>query len=370
MRPSRILPFLPALLLSFAAPDALAYPEMIRNGYVNCVSCHISPNGGSVLSDYGRSFVREELAIWKTGDDETNREHLFAYGAIADTSVAKWLKGGGDVRVLYLYRDDAIATQTRTLLMQADVAGAAVLGKTTLVAAVGAVRGRDEVEFGARELYAMYTADDYWRIRAGRFVPAYGINTPDHITLTRDPIRISTGFETDNVELSRIDERWNVIATGRFGRVGGKSGAYDQGFALQASYATSERVRFGLNTLYGNSDIEKRWLYGGFGLFGITEELFASTEVDYIQRVGRSDGLATTQKVSYELRDGLWVYGLQEYGRSALGVTGSETEVYGLGFQIFPRAHFEFNVAYERRRQPATQADAYDYAWLMSHFYL
>lgn len=357
------------LALALPGPSARAFPEMIRNGYNNCVSCHVSPNGGGVLNDYGRSIVREELAIWKSGD-ENNREHLFAYGAIADSPISKWLKGGGDVRLLYLYRDDSIATQTRTLLMQADVEAAAVLGKTTLVAAVGAGRGRDEVEFGAREFYALYTADDYWRVRAGRFVPDYGINTPDHITLTRDPIRIATGFETDNLELSRIDERWNFIATGRFGRVGSKAGIDDQGFAFQASYATSERVRFGLNTLYGDNDFEKRWLYGAFGLFGITERLFASTEIDYIHRVGRKNGLATTQKVSYELQDGLWLYGLQEYGHSALGMTGFETEVYGLGLQIFPRSHFELNLAYEKRRQPATQADAYDYAWLMSHFYL
>ena len=41
-----------------------AFPEMVRHGYANCITCHISPDGGGVLTAYGRSLSREVLSTW------------------------------------------------------------------------------------------------------------------------------------------------------------------------------------------------------------------------------------------------------------------------------------------------------------------
>jgi hypothetical protein len=38
------------------ARPARALPTMIRLGYVNCVACHIQPQGGSLLNEYGRGI--------------------------------------------------------------------------------------------------------------------------------------------------------------------------------------------------------------------------------------------------------------------------------------------------------------------------
>ena len=54
-----------ALLFSMAlVKPANALPTMIRLGYVNCVACHIAPQGGGPLNAYGRSIdvVRSESA--------------------------------------------------------------------------------------------------------------------------------------------------------------------------------------------------------------------------------------------------------------------------------------------------------------------
>ena len=47
---------LPALLSLTAAAPALALPTMVRLGYPNCASCHISPQGGGPLNVYGRGI--------------------------------------------------------------------------------------------------------------------------------------------------------------------------------------------------------------------------------------------------------------------------------------------------------------------------
>src|SRR5450755_4468573 len=44
-----------ALLLSLGSLSIWALPTMVRLGYPSCVSCHIAPQGGGLLNQYGRS---------------------------------------------------------------------------------------------------------------------------------------------------------------------------------------------------------------------------------------------------------------------------------------------------------------------------
>ncbi|MBS1958368.1 MAG: hypothetical protein JST80_02755 [Bdellovibrionales bacterium] len=361
-----------SLFLLWSA-SAHAFPEMIRSGYVNCVSCHISPGGGGVLNEYGRSIVREKLAMWKSPNDE-NKEHEYLYGAIANASIAKYLRGGGDVRAVYFLQDDANAKQARTILMQSDAEFAVVVDKVTAVGSLGADLSNTsfggDAEFISRNHYLMYQYDDTWRVRAGRFVPTFGILTPDHAVLTKDPLRLGENHEADAIEISAVGEQWSVFATGMLGRFGDGKRAYDSGFSGQVGFAPTERLRITGNVWYGENGVGKRWLYGPSAVWGISEQWFASTEIDFIHRANMTGGYASTQKVSFEATNGLWIYALQELGRASFSTPDTEQTTVGLGLQIFPRSHFEFNVAYEYKVDKSLQADGYDFVYLMSHFYL
>ena len=50
-------------LLCLAPGSAFALPTMIRLGYPNCASCHITPQGGGLLNLYGRSIDRAQSLI-------------------------------------------------------------------------------------------------------------------------------------------------------------------------------------------------------------------------------------------------------------------------------------------------------------------
>src|SRR5438128_3814131 len=58
MRPRSLAAFAMAWMSYLAAPygRALALPTMVRLGYTNCAACHISPQGGGLLSAYGKSI--------------------------------------------------------------------------------------------------------------------------------------------------------------------------------------------------------------------------------------------------------------------------------------------------------------------------
>ena len=367
---------LPLLLVLFAPITVFAYPEMAKYGYVNCNSCHVSLNGGGILNDYGRQIAGQELAIWGS-KDEKDQESQFAYGLLSGTSVQKWLKMGGDVRSVYYYQNTAAFTSGQAVLMQADLEAAIIHDHFTIVGSGGATQPGFALTVQAisRKHYLQYEFSDTIRLRVGKFIPSYGILTPDHMTLTKSALELGYNYESYNAEASYLSERFSLLATGVFGRPDQTILDQDQGFAIQAAFAPTEQVKFGLNTWYGKKKYSSRWLYGAFAMAGITEKLFASTEIDLKSYSAGDHGIATTQRLSYELLEGLWFYGTQEYGTTRTVQLNSNSQVYGLGLQIFPRSHFEFNLAYEKiSNQLAAGAlsdttSNEDVAWFMSHYY-
>jgi hypothetical protein len=61
-----------AILMFAAASPAAAYPNMIRLGYPTCASCHVSPQGGGVLTRYGKGVdLAQTLRAEEPFDAET-----------------------------------------------------------------------------------------------------------------------------------------------------------------------------------------------------------------------------------------------------------------------------------------------------------
>ena len=50
---------------------------MVRFGYSNCITCHVSPSGGGVLNQYGRELSKEILSTWGA-----KGEQYFSYGIV------------------------------------------------------------------------------------------------------------------------------------------------------------------------------------------------------------------------------------------------------------------------------------------------
>jgi hypothetical protein len=359
----------------FHSLSAEAFPEMVRYGYTNCNACHVSLTGGGVLNDYGREIAREKLALFKS-DNEKNKEHLFAYGALANTSIAKYLKMGGDVQSVYYLLNNDSEKVAQTIFMQGDLEAAFVKSKWTIDATGGVeqpIPGKT-VDFISRRHYIAYAITDTFNIRVGKYVPAFGIKNPEHIFITRDQLQFADNFESYNLELSYITDQWNVFLTGVFGRFDDQQATQDRGATAQISYAPTERIKIGANEWYGKQETGvSRYVAGVFGMAGITNKFYASTEIDYqtllIPASPDQTGIASTQKISYEVLEGFWAAVIQEYGKIDFITPTTQSEDYGLELEIFPRSHFQFSLAYQRKRDGGGTADFYDYYWLVSHFY-
>src|ERR1035437_6993722 len=98
VRPMIKFLFTNVIFLSALLPKtALAFPENVRHGYVNCTSCHVSPSGGGVLTPYGRQQVKDLLSTWSTETEAGLAEGLL--------QTPEWLNLGGDLRNVEIYRN-------------------------------------------------------------------------------------------------------------------------------------------------------------------------------------------------------------------------------------------------------------------------
>jgi hypothetical protein len=364
---------LSVVLGSFFLPTSLwAFPELVRHGYVNCTSCHVSPTGGGVLTAYGRELSKEVLSTW--GKDG---EAAFAYGLVKPP---EWLSMGGDFRGLELYTDTVTATQKRFILLQVDLEAAANYKKLYLVSTLGYMDPSPNSSLLvdhliSRRHYLNYRPTDELSFRVGKFLYAFGINTPDHVTSVKRGLQFNDqGFETYNAEAAWIGERINAYVTGVFGRPDSPALARETGVALQVSTSIADTYKIGASLFAGSNNRQSRQVMGPFGILGFTPHFFLLSELDF-QGVTSSDnslgkqwGLASYERLDYEFVQGFHGYLTQEALR--LDFSNSETlsKVYGIGVQFFPRSHFELNLSWQLRMDAVSPGYS-DYAYLLLHFY-
>ena len=352
-----------------ASQTANAFPEMVRHGYVNCMTCHVSPNGGGILTPYGRGLSGEALSTWST---ETEGQFLYV------VNPPNWLSFGGDFRAIQTLRDTPEFKEGRFIFMQADLEAAAGTENLKAVASFG----RQEIfkphqfsdEFISRRHYAMYRPTAETAIRAGRYFFSYGLNTPDHTQVTKRGLGWDEGTETYNLEASWITPKVDAFVTGVFGRPDNTLLNRDSGIALRSSYTFKERYKLGASYFYGSNNKLTRHLVGPYAILGFTPKFFALAEFDFqfgnLKTTGNdTTGIANYLRLDYEIVKGFHAFVTQELSKLDFASDASVVNNYSVGLQFFPRPHFEFTLQYQKTRMLAANNDYTDFGWIMGHFY-
>ncbi len=346
-----------ALLVSSVA---FAYPEMVRHGYQRCDVCHTSPNGGGVVTAYGRALSKEVLSTWGAENEEA-----FAYGLV---TLPEWLALGGDVRFAQVHLDTATFKAGRSILMQADVEAAATWKKFTFDATFGY-----QSEVLSRRHFIQYKADDHWSFRAGRFHKSFGVNVPDHILEIRKGLGWDEGTETYNLEAAYFTEGGEVFATAQLGRPDRSAVNEEKGAALRGALNFGDRTKVGLSYFYGSRTGQSRHVGGPYAIVGFSPDAFLLAELDLqSQKFGAAaatTGGASYLRFGYEVHKGVVPYVSHEYSQSDFSSGDTRRVLYTGGVQWFPRPHFELLGAYQKQvLRPVAGGNA-DYLYFMAHYY-
>jgi hypothetical protein len=373
----RFLPILIVITLQFLAgplaKEVLAFPELVRRGYVNCTACHVSPTGSGVLTRYGRESSREVLSTWGKSENESQ----FAYGIV---KLPESVDAIGMYRGVYAYQNTPFIQQGKYIFMQGDVEAAVRTGDWIFDAALGYQNRSTSTSVTdhliSRRHYVNYRPTDELSFRLGRFYPQFGILVPNHVVPTRRGLGWDEGQETYNLEGAWIGETWSLFLTGDFGRPDQPSLNRETGFAATPSVAIGNTYKLGLSYFYGNALTQTRNVVGIWGILGFTPHFFLLTEWDYQFQSNKSGvggavpGMVNYQRLDYELIQGLHVYLTQDYSRLNFHDLRTLANSYGVGIQFFPRPHFEFNLSWQKLRIQQISPEYTDFAWFLMNYYL
>lgn len=348
---------LATLLAALAAVPAGAFPGSVRWGYANCVTCHHNIGGGGVLTPYGRQLSRELLSTWGR-----EKEAEFAWGA---TGTPSWLSLGGDVSYM--------ATSEHPFrLVQADLEVAARYGRLLALASIG--READDADpmgdgWVSRRHYLQADLTRSISLRAGRFLPVYGVWNGDASVATRAGL----GWQQDsyNVEADWVTGRWSAAVAAIVADAEGSE--IQHGFTANAGVFFANQKKLWLSYLSRRETALDRQALGLSAVIGIGSHAYLLTQGDY-QKL-RTDGGPTRRDLygnaclARETVKGLYVLLIGEVARQGLDEPGRLSHSEGVGLRWFPRPHFELQVRWRKQDREAVSPAEMDGFTAFVHFY-
>ena len=373
----RLLLFLTLLI---KANFAFAFPEMVTHGYVNCISCHASPDGGGLLNPYGRALSKELLSA--KSSEKIKNEEQFLRGWF--NPPAK-LEMGGDIRFLQMFMDNKYETSGRAILMQADLEAQLTIDPRTRILATA---GRLETGSTPKKLTDTFISRRHWlnlligpddnkekfQVRVGRFFPAYGLNIAEHNVVTRRGLGFDQNQETYNAEVSYIGADWNIFGTIIAGRPDKKELDRESGGAIQLSKVVDSRSKVGFNFYSGNgvnhSSADRRSLTGLYGIYSLAPKLYTLFEFDRSYSPKKSYGYFEYGKIGYEYFQGLHVFFTGEFEKPSALKFDKKIEAFSVGIQYFPWVHWELNGSVRSEKNTFVSNESSNILLLILHCYL
>jgi hypothetical protein len=372
-----IKPALLALAIVAAlAGTAQAYPQFHLSRDKTCTACHISPAGGNLLNENGESVSEAIASVDHNGG--------FMYGKFP---VPSWLTLGGDLRAATGY----IETPERVLAsfpMQIEAYAhiklpaslALHLHGGTRPPTVNAMRQPGTNFLWSREHYLMWRtnvgAPTGLFVRAGRFMPVFGLRFAEHAMYTRRFGGTPLWGDTYGAAIELIADKLEVHATGFIADPVIESVQHARGGALYTELRPSERFSIGGGGMVELGENDKKFRGAVTGKYYISSwDLLVQGEMQVMnQRI--EGGGAPVQVIgnvvaSRNLGSGLLLDMGLGYFNSNVRITDLDRDCVDVNLHWFATSHIEllFNGRFELLGF-GQGGDPHIYALLQAHYRL
>jgi hypothetical protein len=241
--------------LAALAGAAEAYPQFQLSRDKTCTGCHISPAGGTLLSENGENVAESISTLDHSGK--------FFYGKLP---IPDWLLVGGDLRGSTGY----IQTPEKVLAsfpMQIDLYAAALLpGGLSLHAGIGYRPSSDNpdgsVPVWSREHYVMWRTNPGTPtglfLRAGRFMPVFGLRFAEHPSYVRRFGGTPLYAETYGASISYVGDKIEAHVTGFIEDPVIDPVQHANGGAIYAELRPTEQLQIGGGGMLEVTDDDKK----------------------------------------------------------------------------------------------------------------
>lgn len=353
--------------------QSYGFVENVTHGYVNCLACHVSPSGGGLLNDYGRSLSRDLMSTWGWNNSENP-----LFGASKNTDR---LKLGGDFRTIQTYLENSDIKQGKSFIMQSNIELGLRFSKVQWVGTLGTQEGPlgtpNKGHFLSERHYALWDVAEGIALRAGKFRLNFGLNDANHTRATKQPLGFGSNSETYILEFSKFTETDEVFVSADFGRIDiPRSPSKESSISFSYAKYTSENSKVGTSFLFGESSSSRRSLLGVYGVGSLLENFIMKGEVDYQQSFAvtlpneRKDLVSSVISIGYQATKGLLPYFVAEHLQQDLADNSTEQSSAGLGIQWLPIPHVEMQAEYKKQNSGSAQRGQSDSGWILFHFYL
>jgi hypothetical protein len=266
-----------ALLLSTIAASAAATPNMIRLGYPTCASCHLSPQGGGLLTDYGKGIdAAQTLRPEELQSSENPAEYRrlpydmkFSLGVDRDPPAAAGYSFSSSIRT-------ALAISPDQYIVYGLSVGSPTLAQTKTSGAVSLRMSR---------LYWMYQPRSGVSLTIGRDDLPTGIGSGG-LSFARSTTSPDVSSTPTQAKVFLWNKRWQ-IATYAFGPDGNEAAPRFEargGGAVVGANVWKDRLVIGATTRASYADAYDRKNAGLFMRLGLTEHWGALLEHDVTAR--------------------------------------------------------------------------------------
>lgn len=340
------------LALALLCPVRVAaFPGSVRWGYANCATCHYNVAGGGILTPYGRQLSRELLSTW--GNEQTAP---FAFGRVA---TPEWLAIGGDF--CGYVASGAKESSSSLHVMQAELEAAVIRGRLLFVGTAGLKPSDQSIVHGwtSSRHFAQLSLTPALSVRAGRFLPNYGIWNGDVSVATRAGLGWDEMHGSDNLELNLVQERYNLGATLILGQRDREGRERASGVAFTSGLFFADKRKVGFSLMATRSDVVDRQAFGLHGVIGIGRHAYLLSETDLL-RLHPRDAPAEARWdlygnwcLAYETIKGLYVLLLDELARRDLAGEDRPSHSYGIALRWFPTSHFEIQLRLRKQDERA-----------------
>jgi hypothetical protein len=362
------------VFVALRAGDAAAYPQFqLSTGADRCQACHVSPAGGGLINDYGRSEAGDTIS--RGGDG------AFLHGLWEPPS---WLGLGGDYRGAGAIK---VSDDDRELLafpMQVDLYTRVELRGVSFNLIAGLRGGARDPQpplverLVSREHYLMYQRDGAHYVRAGRFFPTFGLRSQDHTAFVRRYLGFHTLEEPYGIAAGTFGATWEAHVSAFVPRpvdllgAGVKAkgaAAYYERRLLDDTLALAAQTRLAVSTAdtrIAVGGIAKRW----FADAGV----LVMAELD-LQRQSFSDPFGATRYqlagylgASKTITRGVMVGAALQRWQPDLSLRSSR-DAFELNVQYFPIAHVELHLLTRLSAEGNDLADPGVLSMLQLHYY-
>ncbi len=268
----------------FLSTHSKAYVLMIKNGYVSCTACHVNPNGGGNLTQYGKGIGSSMSLFPDKEQDLSLMQRTIGFNGRMDHNF--------QIRPSRL---SGPTRDTKIFAMQADYLNAfKVTSKVTsnvILSRVpysnprsGEIENRVFDNILVRRFTVAYRPDKNYEFAAGRDLVNLGLGINDHTAFIKSRNRLGVYDVQNLVRFNYFGKETLVNVSGFIPSNQELEGNKEVGIATTAEQLLPVKfLTIGGNLLSAESESIQRNLYGVFSKYGY-QKFVLMAEYDFTKR--------------------------------------------------------------------------------------